>query len=112
MGGCFLQHLDVVPKEESNSFLTYIIPRNREMLFPVRLSPQKTKKIYNIKTKQVEVTNIKPTVSFRASKCLVGELNKKKFDYKQKEIIIDSDDCKVIKSQPNQNQTDSLQLTA
>lgn len=74
------------------------------------VTPQKTKQIYNIKTKQAEVTYIKPTVSFRASKCLVGKLNKKKFEYKQTKLFLDSDDCKLIKSQPNQNQTDSLRI--
>ncbi|XP_024017032.1 ABC transporter A family member 2 [Morus notabilis] len=30
----FKTHLDVVPKEENKSFLTFAIPRNREVLFP------------------------------------------------------------------------------
>ena len=74
------------------------------------VTPPKTRQIYNIKTQKVEVTNIKPTVSFKASKCLVGELNKKKSEYKQTELFIDSDNCRVIKSKPNQEQTDSLQI--
>ena len=74
------------------------------------VTPHKTKQIYNIKTQKVEVTNIKPTVSFKASKCLVRKLNKKSSEYKHTELFIDSDDCRVIKSKPNQNQTDSLRI--
>jgi len=32
---CLLQRLDVVPKEENNNFLTYVIPHEREALLTV-----------------------------------------------------------------------------
>ena len=66
----------------------------------------KRRPIYNLKTKNVEVANIRSSVSFKASRTLVGTLNKKQLKHKQTELFLDSEDCRVIQSIPNKNQTD------
>lgn len=39
LGKFFEQNLDIVPKEENKSFLTFAIPRDKEELLPVSLVP-------------------------------------------------------------------------
>lgn len=72
--------------------------------------PPKNRRIYNLKSKHVETVNIRSTVSFKASRALVSTLNKKQLKHKQAKLFVDSEDCRVIQSIPNKNQTDSLRI--